>query len=264
MSGRHVPNGEEYVLVPVSKLRMSVRRKIIIGITALSSVLAVGIGTGTFASFSATTTNSGNVFSTGKLQLSNTVSTGSACFSGYTGIGLTSPQTNLDNNDNASCAALFPSVALRPGAASDPANLTIQNTGSYNGLLQFTVPGCTDDVGSGVAGGSTLCNKLRVYIQETQQDFTTNASATCVFPAKSGAPCSTTWADGTQTLSDLALYASSYVPSTAMTLNQGAKRYFKVVVQFPDGGFTDGVGTDNAYQNRTAAFSLTWRLQETA
>jgi predicted ribosomally synthesized peptide with SipW-like signal peptide len=265
MSGRHVPTGEEYVLVPASKLRMSMRRKVIIGITALSSLLAVGIGTGTFASFSATTTNSGNVFSTGKLQLSDKVGTGTACLSGYSGTGTGSPAIDLDSNGNATCDAAFNLTLKQPGDTAT-AKLTIANSGDYNGLLKFWLPnGCVNQQVATPSGSQNLCTKLEVYVQETQADFTTNASTTCVFPASAVAACDDTWAASSDALSDLATAATSSVPfpSAGITLNTSSTKYFKVALRFANGGFDgSGNGVDNGYQNRRAAFDLVWRLQE--
>src|SRR5687767_11032232 len=98
MSSRHSSNSEEYVLVPASKVRSGARRSIALTVTAICALVAIGVGTGTFASFTASTTNASNVFSTGRLQLSNKVGTGSACFSGYSGTGTLTTQANLDNN----------------------------------------------------------------------------------------------------------------------------------------------------------------------
>src|SRR5439155_8436519 len=60
-------------------------------------LVSIASGSGTFATFSAETTNAGNTFSTGTIVLSNTVNAGVACLSSAGGV---------DVNINAACAAV--------------------------------------------------------------------------------------------------------------------------------------------------------------
>lgn len=81
-------------------------------------------GSGTFASFSAETTNAGNYFATGSLFLHNTHS-GTTCTS-------ESASTNLNDGTNGdTCSTLF-GVTLGTSAAPTYATLTLKNTGTVN------------------------------------------------------------------------------------------------------------------------------------
>ena len=264
---RHTSSEEHYVLVPVSQLRRSrAPRRVMLAVTLVAAIAAVGVGTGTFASFSASTNNDNNVFSTGAIKLSNKVATGSACFSGYTGTGNT-PQQNLNTNDNGTCQAILSVATAKPGDTTS-VNLTIANAGDYNGLLKFWLPGgCTDEQVASPSGSLGLCDKLEVYIQETSASFVPSTT-TCVFPASAGSACSVTWgdaADNDDTLNDLAAAATVGTPAPAagIAITAGATKYFKVGFRFANGGFDgNGNGADNGYQNKRAAFDVTWRLQE--
>jgi predicted ribosomally synthesized peptide with SipW-like signal peptide len=264
-SARNLQRPDGMVLVPARTLRMSRIRKAIVGVSLLGAV-GVLAGTGTFASFSASTTNAGNVFSTGKLELSNAKQSGTACLSGYSGPGTGSPQSNLDSNGNSSCDTLFNLTLSRPGDTAT-ANLAIGNTGSYDGELQFWLAnGCQNQTVATPAGSSNLCGKLEVYVQEMNSSYTTPTSS-CVFPAAAGTACNTGWSASSDSLTDLATAAtaSTPFPSTPLSLpNTGTTtRYFQIKLRFGDLGFdANGNGLDNAYQNRRAAFDLVWRLQE--
>jgi predicted ribosomally synthesized peptide with SipW-like signal peptide len=264
-SGRNLERSDEMVLVPARTLRMSRIRKAIVGVSLLGTV-GVLAGTGTFASFSASTTNSGNVFSTGKLELSNTKQSGTACLSGYSGPGTGSPQSNLDSNGNSSCDTLFNLTLNSPGDTAT-ANLAIANTGNYDGKLQFWLAnGCQNQTVATPAGSSNLCGKLEVYIQEMTSSSYATPTSSCVFPA-AGSACNTSWSASSDSLTDLATAAtaSSPFPGTALDLPKtgATTRYFQIKLNFGDVGFdANGNGLDNAYQNRRAAFDLVWRLQE--
>jgi predicted ribosomally synthesized peptide with SipW-like signal peptide len=239
----------------------STLRRWAFGALAVGAVAAAGAGT--FASFSASTQNPDNVFSTGAIELSNTKQGGTACLSGHTGTGTGSPASNLDSNGNAGCDALIDLTLQGPG---DTANgrLALANTGDYDGLLQFWLNGCTNDAVVTPSGSGNLCDKLEVYIQEFNSTYTTPV-ASCVFPYSASAACSATWAGSSDTLTDLASSATSAAPkpTTAVALNEAATKHYQVSLRFADGGFdANGNGVDNQYQNRRASFGLTWRLQE--
>jgi predicted ribosomally synthesized peptide with SipW-like signal peptide len=242
--------------------RSSVRKWVV---TALVVGAAATIaGAGTFASFSASTSNNGNVFSTGRIELSNTKQAGTTCVSGHTGPG-GAAQASLDTNDN-TCDSLINLTLAKPGGAAQEGRVALANTGDYNGLLQLFVPGagCTNATVASPAGSGNLCNKLEVYIQETNSTYTTPV-ASCVFPFNAGAACNTSFSAASDSLADLASSATPAAPkpTTPITINTGVTKYFVVKVSFPSAGFdVNGNGADNAFQNRSAAFGLTWRLQE--
>ena len=243
---------------------MSRFRKLVVTAAAVGTLGAL-VGTGTFASFSASTTNKDNVFATGTIELSNTKQDGVACVSGYTGTGTANPQTNLDGNGNDQCDALIDMPLARPGATSI-GNVALANSGEYDGLLQVWLDGCASAVADATApaGSGNLCDKVEVYIQETNSAYT-NAVSSCVFPFSANAACDDEWAATGDSIAALATAATpaAPAPSTAITLDEGAVRYYQVALRFPDGEFdVDGNGADNAFQNRHASFDLTWRLRE--
>ncbi|HET9444253.1 MAG TPA: hypothetical protein VFO65_13065, partial [Acidimicrobiales bacterium] len=104
-----------------------------IGVVAGIGALA---GAGTFATFTAQTTNPTNTFANGTLVLSNTVDAGAACLS--TGGGTT------DTNANGSCDTVFNLSVKAPGDSST-ANLTLENMGSLAAsALKVFSGSCTD------------------------------------------------------------------------------------------------------------------------
>ena len=104
----------------------------VVGLVAV----AAGGGNGTFASFSAETTNANNTFATGTLFLHNQVGVGTIC---------TSEAGAL--NVNGSCSTLFNVTAAKPGQTATQADLTLTNAGSINASgIKFLSPSCTDSV----------------------------------------------------------------------------------------------------------------------
>jgi predicted ribosomally synthesized peptide with SipW-like signal peptide len=260
-------SNEEYVLVPKKTVRVSRARKFVIGAMALGAVAAVA-GAGTFASFSASTTNSAS-FSTAKLVLTNKKEGASTtCFSGSTDDqGTTNQAANLDTNANGSCTALFNNVQLKPGVTQVVGvEISNQSTGSLNSLLQLWPSTCTDDSDAAGKGTREICQDLRIYIQEVN-NFTANTHVSCVFPSDgtTGTNC-TDFSKNDDLLSELASQATaaSAYPATPIAIANGATKYYKVGVQLKSaGGFdANGNGLDNNKQNRTASFNLSWRLQE--
>lgn len=234
-------------------------RKWVLGAVAATAI-AGAAGAGTFASFSASTENNNNVFSTGQVELSNTKQSGTTCVSGHTGA---TPAANLDTNGNTGCDALIDLSLRSPG---DTANgrVALANTGDYDGLLQFWLDGCTNTTVVTPAGTGNLCNKLEVYVQEFNSAYTA-ATSSCVFPFNATTACNATWSASSDSLADLASAATSAAPkpTTAITIAKDATRYYQVSLRFADGGFdANGNGVDNAFQNLRAAFDLNWRLQE--
>ena len=234
-------------------------RKWVLGAVAATAI-AGAAGAGTFASFSASTQNPSNTFSTGAIELSNTKQGGTACLSGHTGA---TPDANLDANGNSACDKLI-DLALRGPGDTANGRLALANTGDYDGLLQFWLGGCTNSTVVTPAGSGNLCDKLEVYVQEFNSAYTT-ATSSCVFPFNATTACNASWTASGDSLNDLAASATSAAPkpATPITIAKDATRYYQVSVRFADGGFdANGNGVDNAFQNRKAAFDLTWRLQE--
>src|SRR4051812_22071811 len=93
----------DYVAEPAAPSKRRLPRMLVVGVGAL---LLATAGFGTFASFSASTSNS-STFATGTLVLSDKVGTATTCFS-------TGSDTNTDVNDHA-CDAFFSTSAAAPG-----------------------------------------------------------------------------------------------------------------------------------------------------
>jgi predicted ribosomally synthesized peptide with SipW-like signal peptide len=97
----------------------------LLAVAGLIAVVGGGAGSGTFASFTAETTNADNYFATGTLLLHNigTDSQGTAT-------ALCKSEANADN-DNTGCDALF-SVPASDGSSPVWAKLTLTNAGSID------------------------------------------------------------------------------------------------------------------------------------
>lgn len=231
-------------------------KRYLVLLAAVGLVAAALGGAGTFASFNAEVTNSGNTFQTGSLVLSDKVNTNSACFS--SGVGNT-------NNVN-DCGTIFGTANWQPGDANLTEQLTLKNTGNLTPTaLTWWAPLLTT-TGSTVGGtlvcnfqhytpaGSTNpfvgtgnpCTGMSMQIQEYDSTFTTPTSS-CVFPA-GGSACST-------------FGALSTLPSAAATIPGGlgplVSRYFAITVQYP----ASAGAADNAYQAEQAYVNLTWHIQ---
>ena len=213
----------------------------------LVGVLAViGGGAGTFATFNAEVTNSGNTFANGTLFLAATPNGGTTCHS----------ESDLVNNSG-TCTWLF-NTTLTNGVVST-ATLQLQNTGTINASdIKFKVGNCTVGDNSGVTGTSQVfgtaptCSNLQLAIQETQSPgfvtpvycaYSTDVSGTCAFAAGNNL--------GTAT-SLTSLLTTGAVPAT---LAAGASRYYTVQIN-------PVVATDNSLQNRKVTFDLTWHLDQ--
>jgi hypothetical protein len=124
------------------------------------------VGAGTFASFTANTTN-GASFETGTLELTNQAPTGSLCYS--TGGG------DTDSNSNDSCTPMFTSTNAsikRPGDVAE-AELTLSNAGSLSGALAGYMTNAANCVDSDVTGANykgdgtvSTCQNVQLAVQE--------------------------------------------------------------------------------------------------
>ena len=272
----------DYVLVHKSKAKISRARKAVIGIMAIGAIAAIA-GGGTFASFSASTTNDG-VFRTGRVELSNSVNSGTACFSTEVDGNSTVNDANLDSNET-DCDALFTSD-LRPGVLST-SDITLDNSSSYaNGnLYLFGVDDvdtgstnvCASVVNdaafrSGLKGTGNICDKVEMTIQEYSDSARTTALVSCVFPFNGSGVCPTLNPASPTASAKIDQFPWNY--GTGGNRNLGAfntntnttgERFFRITVTMPDGGFSaTGLGLDNKYQNLKPSMKLRWLLQDAA
>ena len=213
----------------------------------LAGVIAViGGGAGTFATFNAEVTNSGNTFANGTLFLAATPNGGTTCHS----------ESDTINNSG-TCTFLF-NTTLTNGVTST-ATLQLQNTGTINASdIKFKVGGCTVGTNSGVTGTSQVfgtapsCSDLQLAIQETQSDFSTNVF--CAYGTVSGTACSLDAGHNLSVPTSLTTLVTAPSSATA-TLAANASRYYVVQIN-------PVVASDNSLQNRKVTFDLTWHLDQ--
>lgn len=222
---------------------MTKTRKILLGLL-LFGVTGTAIGAGTFASFSASTTNQTSTFATGTLVLSDKVGAGTACLSSA---------VSVDSNANTTCDTVFSSLTdQKPGSTPATSDLTIKNEGTLTpSAFQYAMSACTPGQAAGsIHGTGNPCTAIEIYIQEYDATFATPTS-TCLFPVSAVASCDTSFAASSDALSN--------VPSTATTvttptgLAPGASRYFRIGIQLPS-------SAGNSMQGRKADFAFTWNL----
>jgi predicted ribosomally synthesized peptide with SipW-like signal peptide len=265
---------EDYVLVHKTKAKISRARRMVIGMMAIGAVSAIA-GAGTFASFSASTTNDA-AFKTGRLVLSDQVDAGSVCLSDASAAnGTTEDAANLDSNDQ-TCGALL-SSNLKPGDTATRL-VTIANGGTETGdlYLSASAPGCvsTKNVIAKPAGTGDICGRIELLITKTT-DGTTPDTNGCVYPDP-GNTCADF--DGTKTYTDFGTnkqFANKLTADATFAPSDSAK--FLVIVHMKktttgnhnvtgnacdaNGYDTNGVGCDNLYQNKAANLTLRWLLQ---
>ena len=214
-------------------------KRYLVLLAAIGLVAAALGGTGTFASFTAETTNANNTFATGTLLLSNTVGTGSPCHS----------ESNASNT--ATCPAVFSASGLGTNHA-ETKTVTVSNTGTLSASA-LTLKGSTCVPSKVVTAGSldqtgNLCSALQISIEE---DSAVGGSAvSCLVGSGPLSTCDPTagpaldsWLAGTQTTA-LSL-TGALAPATP--------HFYKISLYLGDVG--------NTYQGDQALFDLTWHLQ---
>lgn len=223
---------------------MNKARTTLFGLIA-GGVALTGIGAGTFASFTASTSNSGT-FATGSLVLSNQKDTGTACLS--TGGGST------DTNSNA-CEQLFALSVKNPGEAAT-VDLTLKNEGSINAtaLASFASSACAaaDAAGESFHGTGNPCSAISLYVQEFSDAARTTAS-TCHYGGGTATTCGYDAAETLATFGSTHANAGSALALGATSAN--TSRYFTIGLQM-----TSSAG--NEMQGRQATFGFSWQLSQ--
>jgi hypothetical protein len=224
---------------------MSKLRKILFAVAAFGGA-ATAVSAGTFASFSASTTNAGSTFATGTLVLSNQKNTATACLS--TGGGST------DSNANGSCDQLFAASVQKPGDSAF-VDLTLNNAGSINasGLTAHANAACANANTGTYSGTGDLCAALQVYVQEytsaANRTAGTTTGGTCHYGGGTATACAF---DATKTA---AAFPASGSPLSMGAMNAGATRYFRIYAQIPS-------SAGNDVQGRQATFGFTWSMAQ--
>jgi predicted ribosomally synthesized peptide with SipW-like signal peptide len=278
-------NGDgDYVLVHKSKAKISKARKFIVGTMLVGAIAAIA-GAGTFASFSASTTNEAS-FSTARMSLTNNGNCTTPA--GVAGTGVASP--DIDTN-NVACDELFPDP-LKPGEGATK-NVTIENDGDVAGdLYLFATSACTTTVNLATYDMGTatdLCDRVVLSVEDTDTD-------TCLYPAGSvgagcddldqNTPASQSFTDFStnQQFDQKLTVAEGLAPNT--TANVAVRVYWLKTVGTTDcesslslpgtatddnttgtdgvpDGFVDatGQGCDNPYMNQKANLNFRWQIQ---
>ena len=231
-------------------MKLSFQKKVLLSIGVVAAIGALA-GAGTFATFTAQTTNPSNTFADGTLVLSNTVNSGTACLS--TGGGTT------DTNSNGSCDTVF-SLSVKAPGDSGTADITLENKGSLAAsVLKAFSAACTpaDSGGETYHGTGNPCGVIQLYIQQYSDAFTTPSA--CLYGGAAGAACN--FSDTAKTLTD---FVSTY-PDAANGLSAGS-------LAASNGGNTDTtwvrVGVkllataNNTYQGRSASLALNWHITQ--
>lgn len=229
-------------------MKLSLHKKILLSLGVVAGIGALA-GAGTFATFTAQTTNPTNTFANGTLVLSNTVGAGSACLSTAGG--------TTDTNANGSCDTLF-SLAVKAPGDSSTADLTLENAGSLaaSALTAFS-SSCSDSDAGGETyhGTGSPCDTVQLYVQQYSDAFTTPSS--CLYGGASGATCD--FSDTLKTLSD---FVAAY-PNLAGGLSAGSlaasggadTTWIRIGVKLPS-------TADNTLQGRAASLAFNWHITQ--
>jgi predicted ribosomally synthesized peptide with SipW-like signal peptide len=222
----------------------------------LMLLVAVGLiavaagGSGTFATFNAEVTNTGNTFASGTLFLHDTPNGGTVCKS----------EDDLTNNTNSSCTWLF-NADLSAGPQT--ATLALNNPGTISGTgLTFKVAGCTVGDNSAVTGtpvvfgSAPTCGDMYLTIQETDSSYAVPGTDVFCAYGPSTTPSDCDAPDNTRTLATATgLTALKTTGNVDADLASGATRYYVITI-------TPTVASNNTLQNRKVSFGLTWHLEQ--
>ena len=232
-------------------MKLNLQKKVLLSLGVVAGIGALA-GAGTFATFTAQTSNPTNTFADGTLVLSNKVGSGTACLS--TGGG------NTDSNVNGSCDTAF-SLAVKAPGDSGTANLTLQNKGSLPAsALKVFSNACTDADASGenYHGTGSPCGVVQLYVQQySDSGFSTPSH--CLY---GGSPDSGVTCDFSDAAKTLTAFVTAY-PNFGGGLSAGSlaaaggadTTWIKVGVMLPS---TAG----NSYQGRSASLAFNWQITQ--
>lgn len=165
-------------------------------------------GGGTWASFSAETSNAGQTIASGTLTMSDQVNLGTAC--------LSTAALSL-NNTNPACAAALTLTNVAPGVFGGTAKITIQNTGSIDASKLFVWASSVNAtlnaaLTSGVAATTLTVTPLEGTVTSGDSIVVSYGTHTQTFVANAGA------SGGATSISVTSLVANfSYPISTSVT-----------------------------------------------
>jgi hypothetical protein len=228
-------------------MKLSLKRKVLLSLGVVAGIGALA-GAGTFATFTAQTTNPGNIFADGTLVLSNTVNTGSACLSTNAG--------NTDVNDNSSCDVAFDLSVQKPGD-SDTADISLQDVGSLAASALTAFGTCTDGDSAGEIyhGTGNPCSEVQFYVQQYSDAGRTTPSH-CLY---GGAVVANTcdFSDASKTLRNFVTghhdVGSGLGAGSLAALHGADTTWITIGVQLPS-------TADNTFQGRSATLDLSWHI----
>jgi hypothetical protein len=231
-------------------MKLSLHKKVLLSMAVVAGIGALA-GAGTFATFTAQTSNPTNTFANGTLVLSNKVNAGSACLS--TGGG------NTDTNANGACSTAF-SLAVKAPGDSGTANLTLKNDGSLAASALKAFSGsCTDAdaVGENFHGTGSPCATVQFYVQQYSDAFTT--ASTCLYGGSSDGGTTCDFSDTAQTLTTFVAahinLAAGLAAGSLAAAGGADTTWIKVGVKLPS---TAG----NPLQGRSASLALNWHITQ--
>jgi hypothetical protein len=162
---------------------MTALKQFLLGLMLFGAVTYFG-GGGTWASFSAETSNNGTSVASGTLTMSDQVNNATACLSA---------NGAASNNTNAACTAALTLTNVAPGVFGGTALLTLQNTGSIDGsklsffassvnatlnaALTSTVVNTTSLTVTPLEGAVTSGDTIALAFGTHSQNFVASASA---------------------------------------------------------------------------------------
>lgn len=240
---------------------MPLFKKLLMTMMVLGTV-SMTVGAGTFASFTAGTTNVASTFQNGSIILGQNKGQTPAgdgsdnpanfCLSTGTAAGGTVTTNTAD------CGQLFNLLLQKPGsniiAPGSQLNMTVQNFGNLPGLLKLhAVSACS---------GTLDCAAVQMKVQEyTDVNRTTEKANGCVFGGNQGGT-TCTWSDSFT----LGVFDNAETSAGAMDAFGGAAsiRYFRISLRLrtPD-GLAAINATTNTFQSKTLTVNMGWRLDQT-
>lgn len=152
-SRRDSTKGAPVAAAPVARKRFSTSKAILVLMMMVGIVAYFG-GAGTFAGFTAQTSNANSTLGSGSLLLQNTVNASPVCESK---VGESS------NNVNANCTALFSYSNQEPGVYSGVSTVTIKNSGTLNASTMYLwAPYANGVLSTSISSGSSVTS-LSLY-----------------------------------------------------------------------------------------------------
>src|SRR5581483_2364698 len=136
------------------KPRARSRTKAVLMLMMLMSIVAYFGGAGTFAGFTAQTTNANSTLGSGSLLMQNTVNANPVC---------ESKVGESNNNVNANCTPLFTLTNQEPGVYSGVSTVAIKNSGTLNAsTLYLWAPYANGVLSSTINSGASVTS-LSLY-----------------------------------------------------------------------------------------------------